>query len=94
MFDEILESEYKMTKRQRGLIQLNKLSVLLRKGRLPEAQKLIKEIETREDLLRDAEYIKNKYFLMKKNKDEHLPNFIEQVGKWNSSLAFCLRADH
>lgn len=30
---------------------------------------------------------------MKKNKDEHLPSFIEQVAKWNSPLAFCLRAD-
>jgi hypothetical protein len=55
---------------------------------------LIKEIETKwEDLVRDSEYIKNKYFLLKKNKDQDLPNFIEQVAKWNSSLAFCLRAD-
>ena len=48
MFDQILEGEYRMTKKQRGLIHLNKLSVLLRKGRFPEAIKLIKEIETKE----------------------------------------------
>jgi hypothetical protein len=83
-----------MTKKQRGLIHLNKLSVLLRKGRFPEAQKLIKEIEARDDLLRDTEYIKNKYYLLKKNKDHDLPNFIEQVKQWNSSLGFCLRADY
>lgn len=83
-----------MTKKQRGLILLNKLSVLLRKGRFPEAQKLIKEIESRDDLSRDTEYIKNKYFLLKKNKDHDLPNFIEQVRQWNSSLGFCLRADY
>ncbi len=42
MFDDFLEPEYKMTKKQRSTIHLNKLSVLLRKGRFPEAQKLLK----------------------------------------------------
>jgi hypothetical protein len=35
MLEECLEPEYKMTKKQRNLIHLNKLSVLLRKGRYP-----------------------------------------------------------
>lgn len=55
---------------------------------------MIKEIESRDDLVRDPEYIKSKYYLLKKNKDHDLPNFIEQVRQLNSSLGFCLRADY
>lgn len=58
-----------MTKRQRNVIHLNKLSLLLKKGRFPEAQKLMKEIETKEDIIRDSEFIKNRYYLLKKCKD-------------------------
>jgi hypothetical protein len=42
MFEESLETEYKMTLKQRTVLQLNRLSLLLRKGRLPEAHKLLK----------------------------------------------------
>lgn len=82
-----------MTKKQKTLILLNKLSVLLRKGRFPEAQKLLKEIEPREELFRDTEYIKDKYYLLKKNKDPEINNYVEYVKSFNSELGFCLRAD-
>jgi signal recognition particle subunit SRP72 len=93
MMDETLETEYKMTKKQRGLIHLNKLSVLLRKGRLPEAQKLLKEIENREEAIKDTDFLKNKYYLLKKTKDEGLEAFVDEVKAINANLGFCLRAD-
>lgn len=44
MFDECLESDCKMTKKQRNIVYLNKLAVLLKKGKFTEAQKLLKEL--------------------------------------------------
>lgn len=44
-------------------------------------------------LSRDTEYIKNKYYLLKKNKDSEISNFVEYVKSTNSELGFCLRAD-
>ena len=88
-----METEFKMTKKQRNIIQLNKLSVLLKKGRYPEAQKLMKEIEAKEELLRDIEYIKNKYYLLKKCKDADTEGYIKHVSSFNSELGYCLRAD-
>lgn len=82
-----------MTKKQRNIVHLNKLSLLLKKGRFPEAQKLMKEIETKEDIIRDLEFIKNRYFLLKKCKDPDTEAYIKQVSSFNSELAYCLRAD-
>lgn len=44
MLDENLEPDVKMTKNQILIIHLNKLSILLKKGRIPEAHKALKEI--------------------------------------------------
>lgn len=44
MLDESLESKCKMTKKQTQIILMNKISILLRKGRIPEAQKILREI--------------------------------------------------
>jgi hypothetical protein len=93
MFDECLESEYKLTKKQRTLISLNKLAVLLRKGKYSDAQKLLKELEAREELLADVNYIKNNYYLLKKCKDPSLNDYLQEVSKRNSQLGYCLRVD-
>jgi signal recognition particle subunit SRP72 len=92
-FDESLESDSKMTKGQRDLLFLNKLSVLLRKGKFTEAQKLLKELEGRDELSRDASLVKSRYFLLKKCKDPSVGAYIDQVAAHNSQLAYCLRAD-
>lgn len=93
MMDQTLENEYRMTKKQRNLIHLNKLSVLLRKGRFPQAHKLLKEIEAKEDQQRDIQFIKNKYFWLKKNKDPQLAQYVGQVKNINNELGYCLRVD-
>lgn len=69
------------------------MTLLLRKGRLPEAHKLIKELESKEDFSLDVDFIKNKYFLLKKTKDPEIENFIKSVSTTNPGLGYALKAD-
>ncbi len=42
----------------------------------------------------DLDYLKNKYYLLKKLKDDNeLSLFIENVKSFNPNLAFCFRAE-
>ena len=72
MFDECLEDDFKMTEKQRNIVYLNKLAVFLRKGKYSEAQKLIKELDSKGQLTRDQHFVKCKYFFLKKSKDADL----------------------
>lgn len=93
MFEESLETDYKMTLKQRTVLQLNRLSLLLRKGRLPEAHKLLKQLETKENLSQEVDFIKNRYFLLKKIKDPETESFIKEVSAKYPGLGYALKAD-
>lgn len=72
---------------------MNRLTLLLRKGRLPEAHKLIKELESKDEFLQEVDFIKDKYFLLKKTKDPEIESFIKKVSDNNPGLGYALKAD-
>lgn len=68
MIDEFFDSSYKLSHQQIQTLKINKLSMLLRKNRTQEASKMLKDIGDSNELLSNEEYVRNRYFLLKKTK--------------------------
>ena len=90
-----------MTKPQQFILKLNKFTLFLRKNRLSEATKILKDLETNFQpqtfLNNNITFLKGKYTLLKKTKETNnnvdILGYIKSLEKNHKNLAFCLLAD-
>ena len=68
------------------------MSMLVRKNRSAEAYKLLKDID-RKELVLNEEFVRSKYCLLKKIKEDEAEKFITEVSTVNPQLGFCVMTE-
>ena len=68
------------------------MSMLVRKNRTAEAYKLLKDIDSKV-LIENEEFVRSKYCLLKRIKEDEGEKFISEVSTVNPQLGFCLMTE-
>lgn len=93
-YEDYIAGKYKQTREQIRVLKLNRLVMLLKKNRLHEAGKALKDLETSipfEELHRDDTFLKCKVHLLEKLKEKELETVFEKIQ--DPFIRFFLRAE-
>lgn len=91
---ELTDPKVKLSLLQSIALRINKLSFLNRKNRVHESAKIIQELEHQSSVVGNNQFIINKYFVLKKNKEyETAHKYVKGIIEQNLNLGFCLLVD-